>query len=74
MNRREIFAATITHQKPERILVDYGKHIGSFHAKVYERIKTHLGIQSNTKILDRMAQNVVFDEEVCQKLASKVSE
>jgi len=68
MNRREIFAATINHQKPERILVDYGKHIGSFHINIYEQIKAHLGIQSKNKILDRMAQNVVLDEEVCNKL------
>lgn len=68
MNRREIFAATLNHQQPERILVDYGKHIGSFHVNAYEQLKAALEIQSETRILDRMAQNVILDDEVCQRL------
>jgi uroporphyrinogen decarboxylase len=68
MDRRTAFTAILNHQEPERVLVDYGKHIGSFHVNVYEQIKTHLGVQSKTKTLDRMAQNVVLDEEICQKL------
>jgi len=68
MNRREAFAATLRHQQPERILVDYGKHIGSFHVNAYEPLKKHFGVTTPTKILDRMAQNVVLDEEICQRL------
>ena len=68
MNRREIFAATLAHQQPERVLVDYGKHIGSFHANAYKNLKGKFGIKTETKILDRMAQNVVLDEEICQRL------
>jgi uroporphyrinogen decarboxylase len=68
MNRREAFATTMNHEQPERILVDYGKHIGSFHVSAYEPLKAALGIQSETRILDRMAQNVKLDEEVCQRL------
>jgi uroporphyrinogen decarboxylase len=68
MDRRTAFAATLNHQEPDRVLVDYGKHIGSFHVKAYERLLTHLGIHSEITILDRMAQNVVLDEAVCQRL------
>ncbi len=68
MNRREIFTATLNHQQPERVLVDYGKHIGSFHINAYKMLKEKLGIQTESKILDRMAQNVVLDEDVCQRL------
>ena len=68
MDRRTAFAVTVNHQEPERVLVDYGKHIGSFHINAYERLKTKLGIKSESNILDRMAQNVVLDEEVCQRL------
>jgi len=68
MNRRAAFATILNHQEPDRVLVDYGKHIGSFHVSVYEQIKAHLGVESEIKILDRMAQNVVLDEEICQKL------
>lgn len=68
MNRRTAFEATLNHQQPERILVDYGKHIGSFHINAYKKLKAALGIPGESKILDRMAQNVVLDEEVCQRL------
>ena len=68
MNRRTAFAATVNHHEPERVLVDYGKHIGSFHRNAYQQLKGHLGIQAETNILDRMAQNVILDEAVCQRL------
>lgn len=68
MNRREIFQAIVHHQEPERGLVDFGKHIGSFHRDFYKTLKSELGLRSETRILDRMAQNVIIDEEVCQQL------
>jgi uroporphyrinogen decarboxylase len=68
MDRRASFAATLNHQEPDLVLVDYGKHIGSFHTKAYERLLKYLGIQSEITILDRMAQNVVLDESVCRML------
>ncbi|MCX6038809.1 MAG: hypothetical protein NTW99_13170 [Chloroflexi bacterium] len=68
MDRRTAFTATLNHQEPDMVLVDYGKHIGSFHVKAYERLLKHLGIQSAITILDRMAQNVVLDESVCRML------
>ena len=42
MNRREAFNATTNHQEPERVLVDFGKHIGSFHRNAYAMLNTHL--------------------------------
>jgi uroporphyrinogen decarboxylase len=68
MDRRTAFAATLNHKDPDMVLVDYGKHIGSFHVNAYEQLKTHLGIRSETRILDRMAQNVILDEEICRQL------
>lgn len=70
MNRRECFEALVNHQEPDRVLVDFGKHIGSFHVMAYEQLKQHMGILigSETRILDRMAQNVVLDEAICQRL------
>ena len=68
MDRRTAFNAAVNHQQPERVLVDYGKHIGSFHIKAYEKLKEHLGIACESHILDRMAQNVILDEAVCQAL------
>jgi len=68
MNRREAFEATVNHLQPERVLVDYGKHIGSFHRNAYAPLAAHLGLEVEARILDRMAQNVVLDEAVCQRL------
>ena len=68
MDRREAFSATVQHQAPERVLVDYGKHIGSFHRNAYELLKAQVGIETETRILDRMAQNVILDEAICRQL------
>ena len=68
MNRREAFNATIKHREPERLLVDFGKHIGSFHRSAYAMLMAHLGLKSEARILDRMAQNVVLDETLCKRL------
>lgn len=71
MNRREAFAATVNHREPDRVLVDYGKHIGSFHRLAYGRLRAHapeLGLPQEPAILDRMAQNVVLPERLCQRL------
>jgi uroporphyrinogen decarboxylase len=71
MNRREAFVATVAHREPDRVLVDYGKHIGSFHRLAYGRLRGYapeLGLPETPTILDRMAQNVVLPEALCQRL------
>lgn len=71
MNPRECFQAAINHEEPDRVLVDFGKHIGSFHRIAYAQLKEHLSnlyFPGKIKILDRMAQNVVLDESICQRL------
>jgi len=68
MNRREAFQATVNHQEPERLLIDFGKHIGSFHRGAYDILNAHLGLKLEARILDRMAQNVVLDEAICERL------
>jgi len=71
MNRRECFEATVNHREPERVLVDFGKHFGSFHRLAYENLKAYLKdtpVESETRVLDRMAQIAVPDEAICQRL------
>lgn len=71
MNRRDAFAATVNHREPERVLVDYGKHIGSFHRLAYDRLREHapdLGLPAEPAVLDRMAQNIVLPERLCRRL------
>ena len=68
MNSRECFLAAMAHEEPDWVPVDYGKHIGSFHKRAYDELKRYLGLEAETRVLDRMAQNVVLGEAVCQRL------
>lgn len=71
MNRREAFAKTCAHQEPEKVLVDFGKHVGSFHRLAYQRLREYLAdplLPEEPVVLDRMAQNIVIPERLCQRL------
>ncbi len=71
MNPRERFHAAMNHQPTDRVLIDYGKHIGSFHRNAYVKLREYLPdvpMHDGSKILDRMAQNVVLDQALCQRL------
>ncbi len=63
--------AAMNRQRPERVPVDMGKHIGSIHRKAYGKLREHLGdvpMHNERLILDRMAQTVVPDEALLQHL------
>jgi uroporphyrinogen decarboxylase len=52
-----------------------GKHIGSIHRRAYAKLKEHLGDDSlvnENLILDRMAQTVVPDESLLQRLDNDI--
>ena len=71
MKPRERFAATMAHEQPDRPPVDFGKHIGSFHRRFYPRLREafpELELPEEPTILDRMAQNIVLDDRLCQRL------
>jgi len=71
MTSRENFFASFNHGKPERMLLDMGKQVGSLHKGAYVRLREHLGnvpMHNQDRILDRMAQNVVPDEALLQRL------
>lgn len=67
---RERFHAAMNGEQPDRLLLDLGKHIGSFHRRAYANLKDYLGDESMVNenvILDRMAQTVVPDESLLQR-------
>jgi uroporphyrinogen decarboxylase len=69
MNPRERFTLCTSHQPVDRPPVDFGKHIGSFHKSVYYPLRGHLGLpEVEGRVLDRMAQNMVLDEDLLQSL------
>ena len=43
MTPRENFFAAFNHGKPERVLLDMGKQVGSLHKRAYVRLREHLG-------------------------------
>ncbi|GMV45630.1 MAG: methyltransferase [Pseudomonadota bacterium] len=71
MTPRENFEAATNHHHPERVLVDMGKHIGSIHKRAYPALREYLGnvpMKNDALILDRMAQTVVPDEALLERL------
>jgi len=60
----------MNHEQPDRLLMDFGKHIGSIHRRAYIKLREHLGDTSmvnDNVILDRMAQTIVPDESLLQR-------
>lgn len=71
MRPRERLLAVLEHREPDRVPVDFGKHIGSFHRDAYCALAAclpELGLPREPTILDRMAQNVRLDEALCGRL------
>lgn len=70
MNRRERFQAVMEHREPDRVPIDWGRHVGSIHRNAYARLAAHLRdpeLKNHDRILDRMVQNVFPDEKLLQK-------
>ncbi len=71
MKPRERLRAVLEHREPDRVPVDFGKHIGSFHRDAYVTLRAalpELNLPLEPAILDRMAQNVRLDEVLCRRL------
>ncbi len=70
MNPRERFHAVVNHREPDRVPIDWGRHVGSIHRNGYAKLAAYLGdpdLQNKDVILDRMVQNVVLDEKLLQR-------
>lgn len=67
-SRRENFLRTVNHQDPDRVLIDHGKQVSSIHRLNYNPIRKEMGLpeipESEFRILDRMSQCVVTDEDL----------
>lgn len=70
LSRREAFEATVNHKEPESVLIDHGKQVSSIHRFIYNPIRKEMGLpeipESQFKILDRMSQCVVTDEDLLE--------
>ncbi|MHA1548120.1 MAG: hypothetical protein ACTSYE_04230, partial [Alphaproteobacteria bacterium] len=71
MTPRENFVAAMARRGPEWVPVDMGKHIGSIHKRHYRGLQPLLPavpMENGEAIIDRMAQTVVPDEALLQRL------
>jgi len=70
MNPRERFDAVVNHREPDRVPIEWGRHVGSIHRNGYLALKEYLNdpdLKNEDAILDRMVQNVYPDEKLLQK-------
>lgn len=71
MTPRENFIAAMDRNNPEWVPIDMGKHIGSIHKKHYADLSPllpNVKMENGANILDRMAQTIVPDEALLQRL------
>lgn len=60
----------MNHQEPDRVPIDFGRHVGSIHREAYLKLQGYLKdcpLENQDKILDRMAQNIVLDESLLEQ-------
>jgi uroporphyrinogen decarboxylase len=72
VNPRERFKTAVNHQEPDRVPIDFGRHVGSIHREAYLKLQDYLkepALRNQDRILDRMAQNIVLDESLLERFA-----
>jgi uroporphyrinogen decarboxylase len=69
MTHRERVLAALSHQEPDTVPIDLASTIdSSIVVEGYERLKSHLGIQAENVLTNRMMRVVDVDEPVLQAL------
>jgi len=65
LTSRERVLCALNHEEPDRVPIFFGTSgATTLLAPAYERLKAHLGIQTETNVLWRGPQSVLMDEEV----------
>ncbi|MFB0545938.1 MAG: uroporphyrinogen decarboxylase family protein [Anaerolineae bacterium] len=71
MTPRERVRAALNHQEPDRVPLDIGGGSSTSIVVVgYEKLKQHLGVSGETKILNKIFRVARLDESVMQRLGS----
>ena len=69
MTSRERVIAALSHRQPDRIPLDLGGTRNSgMVAEGYDRLKAHLGLRTETKLIDRMMRIAEIEEPVLNAL------
>mgnify|MGYP005848287415 CR=1 FL=1 len=69
MTPRERVLAAIERRQPDRVPIDVGgSSFTTIIGQAYERLKSYLGIESETHYMKRKSRSVLLDERVAQRL------
>jgi uroporphyrinogen decarboxylase len=71
LTSRERVLCALNHEEPDRVPVFFGTSgVTTMLVPAYERLKAHLGIKSETRVLSRAFQYARIDEELLVRLGS----
>jgi uroporphyrinogen decarboxylase len=71
LTSRERVLCALNHEEPDRVPIMFGgSGATSILAPAYDRLKAHLGIQSQTRVSSRIFQYTLLDEEVMARFGS----
>jgi uroporphyrinogen decarboxylase len=71
MNSRERVVKSLNYEEPDRIPIDIGSPVTSFHIESYMELRKYLGFQLNeVKIIDHVMQTVKAEEDILQRFHS----
>jgi uroporphyrinogen decarboxylase len=70
MTSRERVMAALSHRQPDRVPVDLGgTRNSSMVVEGYEPLKSHFGVRTETRLIDRMMRIAEIEEPVLTPLA-----
>lgn len=71
MNSRERVVKSLNYEEPDRIPIDIGSPVTSFHVESYINLRKYLEFQLNeVKIIDYVMQTVKTGEDILQRFHS----
>ncbi len=73
MSHRERVLAALNHKEADRVPLDFGASWATtITAPAYERLKVHLGIEAETRIVNKITQAVAVDEAIHRRFDTDV--
>jgi uroporphyrinogen decarboxylase len=68
MGHRERVLKALNHEEPDRVPFDLGGNGSTLHAKKYEELKAHFGLDGPTRLFHKWTQSAAVDEPILQAL------
>jgi len=71
VDSRERIIKSLNHEEPDRIPIDIGSPVTSFHKEAYENLRRYLGLKINqVKIIDHVQQTAEAEEDILRRFHS----